>query len=93
MAKDCGRRAETSTERGELVQTVRLISGAQERQRMDAADMLLDARRTCKPIMDLPVDNRPTTLEEAYFVQDRMSWAYEAIGGWKVGAPTPDATP
>ncbi len=32
-------------------------------------------------------------MEEAYFVQDRMSWAYEAIGGWKVGAPTPDATP
>jgi 2-keto-4-pentenoate hydratase len=81
------------TEEGELVQTVRMISGAQERQLMDAADMLLDARRTCKPIMDLPVDNRPTTLEEAYFVQDRMSWAYEAIGGWKVGAPTPDATP
>jgi 2-keto-4-pentenoate hydratase len=70
-----------------------MITGAQERQMMDAADMLLDARRTCKPIMDLPVDHRPTTMEEAYFVQDRMSWAYEAIGGWKVGAPTPDATP
>ena len=60
---------------------------------MDAADMLLDARRTCKPIMDLPVDHRPTTMEEAYFVQDRMSWAYEAIGGWKIGAPSPDAVP
>jgi len=70
-----------------------MINGAQERQMMDAADMLLDARRTCKPIMDLPADLRPTTLEEAYFVQDRMSWAYEAIGGWKIGAPTPDATP
>ena len=70
-----------------------MITGAQERQLMDAADMLLDARRTCKPIIDLPVDHRPTTMEEAYFVQDRMSWAYEAIGGWKVGAPTPDATP
>jgi 2-keto-4-pentenoate hydratase len=22
-----------------------------------------------------------------------MSWVYEAIGGWKIGAPTPDATP
>jgi 2-keto-4-pentenoate hydratase len=70
-----------------------MITGAQERQLMDAADMLLDARRTCKPIMDLPVDHRPTTMEEAYFVQDRMSWAYEAIGGWKVGAPTPEAVP
>jgi 2-keto-4-pentenoate hydratase len=70
-----------------------MITGAQERQLMDAADMLLDARRTCKPIMDLPEDLRPTTLEEAYFIQDRMSWAYEAIGGWKIGAPTPDAEP
>ena len=60
---------------------------------MNAADLLLDARRTNKPIADLPTDLRPTTLEEAYFIQDRMSWAFEAIGGWKIGAPTPDATP
>jgi 2-keto-4-pentenoate hydratase len=26
-------------------------------------------------------------------VQDRLALAYGAIGGWKVGAPTPDATP
>lgn len=43
--------------------------------------------------MDLPEDLRPTTLEEAYFIQDRMSWAYEDIGGWKIGAPSPDAAP
>jgi 2-keto-4-pentenoate hydratase len=60
---------------------------------MNAADMLLDARRTNTPIADLPKDLQPTTLEEAYFVQDRLSWAYEAIGGWKVGAPSADATP
>jgi 2-keto-4-pentenoate hydratase len=70
-----------------------MINGAQERQLIDAADMLLDARRTCKPIVDLPKDLRPSTLEEAYFIQDRMSWAYENIGGWKIGAPTPEATP
>jgi 2-keto-4-pentenoate hydratase len=70
-----------------------MMTGAQERQLMSAADMLLDARRTNTPIVDLPADVRPTTLEEAYFVQDRMAWAYEAIGGYKVGAPTPDATP
>ncbi|HZY63870.1 MAG TPA: 2-keto-4-pentenoate hydratase [Edaphobacter sp.] len=46
-----------------------------------------------QPITDLPLDLRPETLEEAYFVQDRMSLAYEAIGGWKVGAPSADATP
>jgi 2-keto-4-pentenoate hydratase len=33
------------------------------------------------------------TLDEAYFVQDRLALAYGEIGGWKVGAPTADATP
>jgi 2-keto-4-pentenoate hydratase len=70
-----------------------MMTGAQQRQLMNAADMLLDARRTNIPIVDLPVDVRPASLEEAYFVQDRLAWAYEAIGGWKVGAPTADATP
>lgn len=60
---------------------------------MSAADMLLDARRTNTPIKDLPPDVRPTTLDEAYFVQDRLAWAYNDVGGWKVGAPTADATP
>lgn len=60
---------------------------------ISAADMLLDARRTNKPIVDLPAALRPQTLEEAYFVQDRLSWAYETIGGWKVGAPNAEATP
>lgn len=70
-----------------------MITAAREAELIDAADLLLDARRTNKPIADLPVDLRPTTLDEAYFIQDRMSWAYETIGGWKVGAGTPDATP
>ncbi len=60
---------------------------------MNAADMLLDARRTNKPIVDLPKDLRPETMEEAYFVQDKLSWAYEAIGGWKAGAPSAGAVP
>ncbi|XBH11742.1 fumarylacetoacetate hydrolase family protein [Edaphobacter paludis] len=70
-----------------------MINGAQERQMMNAADMLLDARRTNRPLVELPADVRPQTVEEAYLVQDKMSWAYEAIGGWKVGAPTGDAEP
>src|SRR6516164_4780616 len=70
-----------------------MITAAREQDLMNAADLLLDARRTNKPIADLPKELRPVTLEEAYYIQDRMSWAYEAIGGWKVGAPTPDATP
>jgi 2-keto-4-pentenoate hydratase len=70
-----------------------MMNGAQERQMMNAVDILLDARRTNKPIVELPVDLQPQTLEEAYFVQDKLSWAYEAIGGWKVGAPSADAEP
>ena len=70
-----------------------MINGAQQRQLMNAVDILLDARRTNKPIVELPADLRPQTVEEAYFVQDKLSWAYEAIGGWKVGASSPDAAP
>ena len=70
-----------------------MINGAQQRQMIDATNTLLDARRMNQPIADLPVELRPQTLEEAYFVQDRMSLAYEDIGGWKVGAPSADATP
>jgi 2-keto-4-pentenoate hydratase len=70
-----------------------MITAAREQDLMNAADLLLDARRTNKPIADLPTDLRPTTLEEAYYIQDRMSWAYDAIGGWKIGAPTPDDPP
>lgn len=55
--------------------------------------MLLDARRTNIPIVDLPSELWPVTLDEAYFVQDAMAIAYEAIGGWKIGAPAADATP
>lgn len=70
-----------------------MITAARERDLISAADLLLDARRTCHPIDDLPIELRPTSLEEAYFVQDRMSWTYEDVGGWKVGAPSPEATP
>jgi 2-keto-4-pentenoate hydratase len=32
-------------------------------------------------------------MEEAYFVQDRLALVYGAVGGWKIGAPTAEATP
>jgi len=70
-----------------------MINGARKQDMLNAADLLMDARRTNRPIVDLPKEYRPMTLEEAYVVQDRMSWAYDAIGGWKIGAPSPDATP
>jgi 2-keto-4-pentenoate hydratase len=69
------------------------MNGAREKELISAAAMLLDARRTNQLIDDLPETLRPVTLEEAYFVQDRLALAYGEIGGWKVGAPTADATP
>jgi 2-keto-4-pentenoate hydratase len=70
-----------------------MMTGEREKQLISAAAMLLDARRTNTPIEDLPVDLRPVTLDEAYLVQDRLAIAYGEIGGWKVGAPTAEATP
>src|ERR1700748_1152408 len=69
------------------------MTGERENQLMQAAALLLDARRTNKPIDDLPEGLRPATLDEAYFVQDRLALAYGEIGGWKIGAPTAEATP
>jgi 2-keto-4-pentenoate hydratase len=69
------------------------MTGEREKELMQAAALLLDARRTNTPIDDLPAALRPVTLDEAYFVQDRLALAYGKIGGWKVGAPTAEATP
>jgi 2-keto-4-pentenoate hydratase len=70
-----------------------MMTGAREKQLIDAARMLMDARRTLTPIVDLPVELQPVSTDEAYFVQDRLSLVYGPVGGWKVGAPTAEATP
>ena len=59
----------------------------------DAAELLLAARRDRAPIDDLPVALRPRSLSEAYALQDIVAEALEPLGGWKIGAPSPDATP
>lgn len=65
-----------------------------ENDRMrQAAEILLRARRELNPIHDLPKELRPHSLDEAYALQDIVALALEPVGGWKVGAPTPDATP
>lgn len=58
-----------------------------------AAEILLKARRELMPIHELPERLRPSTLDEAYALQDIMAQALSPIGGWKVGAATPVATP
>lgn len=74
-------------------QTKERVSGAREAVLMDAANVLMDARRTQRPMEDLPVEMRPTSMAEAYVVQDMMAAGFGEIGGWKVGAPTAEAEP
>jgi 2-keto-4-pentenoate hydratase len=69
------------------------IAGPDKDRLHQAAELLLEARRTLRPIDDLPAALRPQTLAEAYYVQDLMLDALGTTGGWKVGAPTADATP
>ncbi len=61
---------------------------------MDAADLLLAARRDpAKRLADLPDPVRPTELAGAYAIQHRVMSALGPIGGWKVGALAPEASP
>jgi 2-keto-4-pentenoate hydratase len=58
-----------------------------------AAELLLAARRDRTPIASLPEGLRPASLAEAYHLQDIMISILGPIGGWKIGAPSPDAVP
>lgn len=70
-----------------------MITGSREKELLEAANMLLDARRTHTPIRDLPAELQPTSLEEVACIHDFIADAYDEIGGWKIGAPSADATP
>ena len=69
------------------------MTGAREATLLKTVDLLLDARRNSAPLTDLPSENVPTDVEEVYFVQDRVAGVFGEIGGWKVGAATPESTP
>jgi 2-keto-4-pentenoate hydratase len=69
------------------------MTGQREEELKSAANALMDARRTKTAIVDLSDAQRPTDLAEAYAVQDKLAATYGEIGGWKIGAPTPEATP
>ena len=78
-----------------------MISHNRESDLFAAAELLLNARLTAKPILDLPTALQPASIEEANFVQDAMARIIEdgqvrgvrGVRGWTVGAPTPDSTP
>ncbi len=70
-----------------------MISGAREKELMEAANLLLDARRTHTPIAELPAALQPTSLEEVARVHEEIIEAYGEIGGWKIGAGSLEAVP
>jgi 2-keto-4-pentenoate hydratase len=69
------------------------MTSLRESQLKQAADLLLDARRTGKTIADLPQELQIETLEEASFVQDLIAPALGPVGGYKIGAPSLEAVP
>jgi 2-keto-4-pentenoate hydratase len=57
------------------------------------ARALLDAREQSKPIDALPAHAQPQSAADAYAMQDVQLRVLGPIGGWKVGARSPDAEP
>lgn len=70
-----------------------MIHGTREKELLEAANLFLNARRTHTPIADLPAALAPTSLEEVVRIHAFMGEAYGEVGGWKIGAPSADATP
>ncbi len=64
-----------------------------EAKLLEATNLLLNARRTLTPIAGLPAELAPASMEEAFWMQDELIKDYGEVGGWKIGAPAPDATP
>jgi 2-keto-4-pentenoate hydratase len=69
------------------------MTGFRESQLQQAADLLLDARRTGQTIADLPQELQIASVEEASFVQDLIAAAFGAVGGYKIGASSLEAMP
>ena len=69
------------------------MTGAREEVVTSVVDRLLDARRTGEPIDGLPPEQMPADMGEVYAIQDKLAMAFGELGGWKIGAPSPEATP
>jgi 2-keto-4-pentenoate hydratase len=69
------------------------LTTEQKRRMREASELMLGARRDCKPLRQLPEKLRPATLEESYALSDLNALAFAPIGGWKIGAAGPDETP
>ncbi len=69
------------------------MTGVREAELIEAAQMLLDARRTLTPIANLADELVPVSDAEVEFIQDRLMLSFGPTGGWKVGAGSLEATP
>jgi 2-keto-4-pentenoate hydratase len=69
------------------------MTGQREDALLKVVDMLLEARRSGNTLTDLPAELVPQDMAEVYFVQDKIASALGDIGGWKIGAPSLEATP
>ncbi len=59
----------------------------------DAAQLLLGARRSGVPLRELPEEVAPTSVEEAYAIQDAIARILGGVAGWKVGSKGPQQEP
>ena len=58
-----------------------------------AVEALLAARKSRAALEDLPARGRPKSPEQAYAIQDAVARNLGPVVAWKVGAPSPVATP
>lgn len=58
-----------------------------------ATALLVKARQSGHRIADLPEDARPTSIEQAYAIQDATVRQISTVGGWKVSPMRPGAPP
>ena len=68
------------------------MTGQRENVLMTTIETLLAARNG-SPIADLPAELVPADTSEVYYVQDAIAATFGDVGGWKIGAATPEATP
>jgi 2-keto-4-pentenoate hydratase len=59
----------------------------------EAAELLLEIRRTRQRPAGLPQRLQPQTVEDAYAMQDVVVERLGGIGGWKIVFPAPGASP
>jgi 2-keto-4-pentenoate hydratase len=55
--------------------------------------LLIEAHRRSRQIAEPPLDVEPFDRAEAFAIQDHIVIAMGGGGGWKTGAPSPDAEP